>query len=110
MKEPMQSSKKSPKVLKVLLAVLALFLAGGLYFIYFVVPEKVAQTIMSKAPIHKPLSLTPKGYGLTYRDVSYTGKGVILWGGWFPGSQKRLSTVVVSHRVFTNSGQGFRWT
>ncbi len=101
----MPSSKKSSIILKSVLAVLALALAGGAYFIYFIVPEKVAQTIMAKAPLHKPLSLTPKEYGLKYEDVSTNGNGVTLSGWWLSTPKKPLGTVLLTHGVFKNREQ-----
>jgi alpha-beta hydrolase superfamily lysophospholipase len=101
----MLPSKKSSIMLKSVLAVVAIALAGGLYFIYSVVPEKVARTIMSKAPFHKPLTLTPKQYGLRYEDVSTSGNGVTLSGWWLLTPKKPLGTVLLTHGVFKNREQ-----
>ncbi len=101
----MPQTKKSSILLKLFLTILALAIAGGLYFIYFTVPEKVAQTIVAKCPIHKPLTLTPKAYGLKYEDVSAGGNGVTLSGWFLPTSKKPLGTILLTHGVFKNREQ-----
>jgi len=80
--------KKKPLWLKISLSCLVLLLAGWLAFIYAILPEKVAQSIFAKAQIHKPLSDSPKNYGLAFEDVSFkTSDGIVLsgWGRAGPG-------------------------
>ena len=91
------------------LAVLALAAAGGLYFIYAVVPPKVAQSIVAKGQVRQPLTESPKDYGVKdYRDVSFvTDDGVTLAGWWLPVKRpaKPIGTVLLTHGVFKNRQQ-----
>ncbi len=84
-------------------------LAVGLIFIYEILPAKVAQSIAAKSQIHKPLTETPKDYGLNqYKDVTFTtSDGITISGWWIPltSSKKPLGTVLLSHGVFKNREQ-----
>lgn len=89
-------------------ALVAVLLACGLYFIYGILPGKVAQTIMAKAMVHKPLAKTPKDDGYNYKDVSFTADGgVTLSGWWMPpvGKKKPVGTVILSHGFTKNREQ-----
>ncbi len=92
----------------VILLMLAL-LAGGLGFIYEILPGKVARSIAAKSLVRKALTETPKDYGLDhYEDVSFTTSDGITLSGWWipvPASQKPLGTVLLSHGVFKNREQ-----
>jgi uncharacterized protein len=88
--------------------VLALALAGGLTFIYVVLPEKVAQSIVAKAQIRKPLVQNPETYSLVSQDVSFvTEDGITLSGWWLPApsGKKPTGTALLSHGVFKNREQ-----
>jgi alpha-beta hydrolase superfamily lysophospholipase len=91
----------------IFLIVLALAVSGFLYFSYFLLPEKVAESITAKAKIRLPLTSTPKDDGFSYQDVSFaTSDGVTLSGWWISAkSHKPLGTVILSHGVFKNRGQ-----
>ncbi len=102
--------KKWPlTLLKWLALVVVILLAGGLGFIYEVLPGKVAQSIAAKSQVRQPLTETPKDYGLNhYENVSFTTPdGVTLSGWWIPvlKPQKPLGTVLFSHGVFKNRQQ-----
>jgi uncharacterized protein len=89
--------------------VLAVFLlSAALFFIYGVLPDRVAQAIVSKAAVHMPLDKTPKDDGYGYRDVSFvTDDGVTLSGWWVPpvGAKKPVGTVLLSHGFTKNRDQ-----
>jgi alpha-beta hydrolase superfamily lysophospholipase len=87
--------------------VLGLSAAGFLYFSYFFLPEKVAESISAKSKTRLALSSTPKDDGFFYQDISFTtSDGVTLSGWWMPAkSHKPLGTVILSHGVFKNRGQ-----
>jgi len=91
----------------IFLIFLVLATAGFLYFSYFLLPEKVAESITAKSKTRLPLTSTPKGDGFSYQDVSFpTSDGVTLSGWWMPAqSHKLLGTVILSHGVFKNRGQ-----
>jgi uncharacterized protein len=91
----------------IFLIVLALAVSGFLYFSYFLLPEKVAESIAAKSKIRLPLTSTPKDDGFSYQDVSFpTSDGVTLSGWWMAAkSRKPLGTVILSHGVFKNRGQ-----
>ncbi len=101
--------KKNHIILKILSAVLVVLLGAGLYFIYNVLPEKVAEGIMAKAQVRQPLTETPKDYGITnYQDITFTtSDGVTLSGWWLPvqASKKPLGTILLTHGVFKNRQQ-----
>ena len=92
-----------------LLVILTVAVAGGLYFIYAVVPQKVAQSIVAKGQVRQPLTESPKDYGVKdYEDVSFvTSDGVTLSGWWLPVKRplKPLGTVLLTHGVFKNRQQ-----
>ena len=93
---------------KLLWIVAALVLAEGVYFIYGVVPSKVAQSIMEKTQVQKPLTKTPADDGFKFKDVTFLAEGGITLKGWFlppAGKKKLLGTVVLSHGVFKNREQ-----
>src|SRR5271170_2774714 len=101
-------NKKGGSFLKWALSVLALVLAGGLIFIYGVLPGQVAKTIIGKAQQHKPLTKTPKDDGYDYKDVIFTADGgVTLSGWWMPpvGKKKPFGTVLLSHGFTKNREQ-----
>lgn len=105
---PTPSKKSNRLVLTAVLLLLALLSAGGLYFIYAVVPQKVAQSIVAKAQVRQPLTESPKDYGVKdYEDVSFlTDDGVTLSGWWLPvGHAKPLGSVILTHGVFKNRQQ-----
>jgi alpha-beta hydrolase superfamily lysophospholipase len=87
--------------------VLGLSAAGFLYFSYFFLPEKVAESISAKSKTRLALSSTPKDDGFFYQDISFTtSDGVTLSGWWMPAkSHKPMGTVILSHGVFKNRGQ-----
>jgi uncharacterized protein len=86
---------------------LGLAATGFLYFSYFFLPEKVAESIQAKSKIRLPLHSTPQNDGFSYKDVFFpTSDGVTLSGWWMPAkSHKPLGTVILSHGVFKNRGQ-----
>lgn len=90
-------------------AILAvLLLAAGLFVIYGFLPGQVAQGIVSKASVHKPLDKTPRDDGYGYKDVSFvTDDGVTLAGWWMapPAHKKVLGTVLLSHGFTKNRDQ-----
>ncbi len=95
-------------LLKTLGVLGALLLAGGLYFIYGVLPQKVAIGIAAKARIRQPLTQTPKEDGFAYSDVAFpTADGVTLSGWWMPAAFKGkvLGTILLSHGAFHNREQ-----
>lgn len=99
--------KKKTPWLKITCAVFLLLVAGGLYFLYRVLPEKVAQGIVSKAQVRQPLTETPADYGIkAYQDVIFpTSDGVTLSGWWLPVKGKPTGTVLLTHGVFRNRQQ-----
>ncbi len=103
------NKKKSRPILWAAIAVVAVLWAGGLYVIYQVLPEKVAEGIVAQAQVRKPTTETPKDYGITgYQDVSFlTSDGVTLSGWWLPqkAPKKPLGTILLSHGVFRNRQQ-----
>jgi alpha-beta hydrolase superfamily lysophospholipase len=87
-----------------------ILLGGGLFFVYQVLPGKVAQALFTRSQTHKPLTQTPKEYDLDcyYEDVSFkTADGVTLSGWWIPArkAKKPLGTILLSHGVFKNREQ-----
>ncbi len=98
---------KKNSILKLVGALLALALLGGLFFIYGILPGKVAQSIVAKGQVHKPLDRSPKDDGFRYQDVSFmTEDKVAISGWWMPSqSKKALGTVLLSHGVFKNRVQ-----
>jgi fermentation-respiration switch protein FrsA (DUF1100 family) len=93
-------------------AVLAavILLAGGLVFIYEILPGKVAQALFARSQVRKPLTETPKEFNLDnyYEDVTFnTADGVTLSGWWIPTPKlkKPLGTILLSHGVFKNREQ-----
>ncbi len=100
---------KKNLLLKILSGLLFLFLAGGLYFVYGILPEKVAQSLVAKAKIHKPLTLDPGKYGLSYQAVATASDGVTLSGWWLPAdkTKKPLGTILLTHGAFKNREQVF---
>lgn len=103
------TKKKSRLILKIFSAALVVLLASGLYVIYNVLPEKVAEGIVTKAQVRQPLTETPADYGIKgYKDVSFTtSDGVTLSGWWLPGksSTKPMGTFLLTHGVFKNRQQ-----
>lgn len=101
--------KKSHLLFWIALAVVAILAASGLYFIYYVLPEKVAEGIVAKAQVRCPLTETPKDYDIPgYQNVSFTtSNGVTLSGWWIPikAPKKVLGTIILSHGVFKNRQQ-----
>lgn len=104
---PTNNSRPKGLLPKILLGVLALLLAGGLFFIYNVLPQKVAQGIVDKAQVRCPVTESPKDYGIPgYQDVTFTtSDGVSLVGWWLPVKGKPLGTVILAHGVFKNRQQ-----
>jgi uncharacterized protein len=103
-----EKNKNGGWILKALSVLLAAAVAGGFYFIYSILPEKVAQGIDAKAQVRQPLTRTPKDDGFAYKDVGFTAAdGVTLSGWWMPpaGGQKALGTVLLSHGIFKNREQ-----
>ncbi len=107
--KPINSKNKSRPILWAAWTALAALLAGGLYVVYQVLPEKVAQGIVAQAQVRKPITETPKDYGIPgYQDVSFvTSDGVTLSGWWMPlpARKKNLGTILFSHGVFKNRQQ-----
>ena len=95
------------KFIKWSLLSLAILLAGGLVFIYGILPGKVAQGILVKAQVRKPLDRSPKDDGFKYQDVSFMTPDSVSISGWWmvPASKKILGTVLLSHGVFKNRDQ-----
>ncbi|HVZ79273.1 MAG TPA: alpha/beta hydrolase [bacterium] len=91
------------------LAVLVLAVLGGLYFIYGVLPGKVAQSIAAKAKVKKPVTETPAVYGMShYEAVTIrTPDGIPLAAWWIPAEKKKdvLATVLLTHGAFKNREQ-----
>jgi uncharacterized protein len=83
--------------------------AGGfVYFSYFLLPEQVAESIVTKAKTRLVIHWTPKDDGFSYQDIFFsTSDGVTLSGWWIaaPKSHKPLGTVILSHGVFKNREQ-----
>ena len=98
---------KNNHILGPALGAVALLIAGGLYFIYGILPAKVAQSIYAKAQVHKPLTENPRQqYGLTYQDVTFKDKdGVLLSGWWLPSARKGKGTVILTHGFTKNREQ-----
>jgi uncharacterized protein len=105
----MKTNHSAFSYLKWLALVMVLLLAGGLGFVYEVLPGKVAQSIVAKSQVHQPITETPKDYGLNhYEDVSFTTSDGITLSGWWipiPKSRKTLGTILLSHGVFKNRQQ-----
>jgi alpha-beta hydrolase superfamily lysophospholipase len=85
---------------------------GGLFFIYEVLPGKVAQSIMEKAKVRKPITQTPADFGMpNYESVTFkTSEGIPLAGWWIPVDKKTkkkdvLATVLMTHGAFKNREQ-----
>ncbi len=105
-----QSNKNSHLILKLVLGLLILLLTGGLFFIYSILPEKVAKSIVDRAKVHKPLELVPEKYGIKHEDVSAQGDGITLSGWWLPADakdKKIKGTVLLTHGAFKNREQVF---
>ncbi|HVM31728.1 MAG TPA: alpha/beta fold hydrolase [bacterium] len=105
-------NKKSPakKVPwgKISAGVLGLVLAGFLVFVYGILPAKVAQGLVARSQVKKPLTLTPQTDGFKYQDAAFTASdGVRLKGWWLPSAKagKPQGTVILSHGVFKNREQ-----
>ena len=105
-------AKKNPLKIRWLWVVLAAFLAltaGGLFFIYGILPGKVAQSILAKAQVRKPITQTPADYGMAhYEAVTFkTPEGIPLVGWWIPVEKKTetLATVLLTHGIFKNREQ-----
>ena len=103
------ASKKNNLVLKIALALVVLLLGAGLYFIYAVLPAKVAQGIFLKSQTRLALTETPKDYGVkNYQDVTFmTSEGITLSGWWLPleKHEKPSGTILLTHGVFKNRQQ-----
>lgn len=103
-----EKPKAADLFLRIILGIFGLLLVGGFYFTYVALPQKVAQGIMEKGKTRKPLTQSPKDYGLPYQDVSFiTADGVSLSGWWLPApsGKKPLGTILLSHGVFKNREQ-----
>jgi alpha-beta hydrolase superfamily lysophospholipase len=103
-----RSDKSIPLWGKGLLAALALFLAGALYFAYGVLPARVAASIVEKAAVRKPLTRSPTEVGLRYQEVSFASADGVPLSGWLietPKGKGPLGMVVLSHGVFKNREQ-----
>lgn len=93
---------------RILLSALAVLVAGFLYFVYGILPGKVAASITEKAKVRKPILGSPKDRGLSYRKVSFPSADGVELAGWSvppPSGKKPLGTVVLSHGVFKNREQ-----
>ena len=107
MEEP--KNQKMSLFLKLFFVFIFLVLAVGTVFVYYVVPDKVAQSIAVMTKIHKPLTQNPKDYGLeNFKDISFTtDDGVVISGWWVPvpAKKKTLGTVLLTHGVAKNREQ-----
>jgi len=103
---PTKAGKKGT-LLKILLGILAALLAGGVFFVYEILPQKVAQGLVARSQVREPLTESPKDYGIPgYQDVTFTDSdGVTLSGWWLPVKGKPQGTVILTHGVFKNRQQ-----
>ena len=100
---------KKKLLLKIFLGVLTAIFLTGLYFIYGILPGKVAESIAARAKIHKPLTFDPGKFGLSFKSVATVSDGVTLSGWWLPAAQnkKTRGTVLLTHGAFKNREQVF---
>src|SRR5258708_34730567 len=101
----MPSRNLAPRIIGMLSLLLT---AGFLYFVYLYLPQKVAESIVEKSKIHKPLTTTPRAAEFAYQDVSFkTQDGVSISGWWLPPdrNKKPLGTILMSHGIFKNREQ-----
>lgn len=89
-----------------------LVVLGGAYFIYDVLPGNIAQSIVEKAKVHKPITQTPADFGLAdFEPVTFkTPDGISLAAWWIPADKKIkkkdvLATVLLTHGLFKNREQ-----
>jgi uncharacterized protein len=104
----MNRKNRTPLFLKVALGILTVLMVGFLYFVYGILPGKVAASIVEKAKVRKPIVGSPRERGLSYRKVSFRSSDGIELVGWsIPPTfgKKPLGTVVLSHGVFKNREQ-----
>jgi alpha-beta hydrolase superfamily lysophospholipase len=106
---PKTEKKKNYVLLKTALGLLIALIVSGLYVLYNILPQKVAEGIVAKAQVRQPLTETPKDYGVIgYQDVSFTEpNGVTISGWWLPvkSPQKSAGTILLTHGVFKNRQQ-----
>ena len=105
----MPTAHEKNLILKIFLTVFLLLSAGVFYFIYAVLPGKVAESIAARAKIHKPLTFDPGKFGLSFKSVATVSDGVTLSGWWLPAAQnkKTRGTVLLTHGAFKNREQVF---
>jgi len=100
-------AKRFPTSWVWVLSFLILFLAGGLYFIYGYLPEKIAASIFDRSKTRQPLKWNPQEDAFHYEDVTFkTNEGIALSGWWMPSKTKKpLGTVLLTHGIFKNREQ-----
>jgi alpha-beta hydrolase superfamily lysophospholipase len=94
------------------LGALALMVLGGIFYIYGVLPGKIAQSIVAKVKVRKPITQTPADYGMPdYESVTFkTPDGIPLAAWWIPADKKVkkqdvLATILLTHGLFKNREQ-----
>ncbi len=104
----MEKTNKGLKTILVIgLILLALVVAGFSYFVYVLLPGKIAASIVAKSKIRLAIHWTPKDDGFAYKDVSFkTPEDIVISGWWMPPKvHKPLGTILLSHGIFKNRGQ-----
>lgn len=102
-----RTNKRFKVVLFLGLGFLVLVSAVFYYFVYVLLPGKIASSIVDKSKIRLAIHWTPQDDGFKYRDVTFkTGDGIVISGWWMPGKSRKISgTVLLSHGIFKNRGQ-----
>ncbi len=114
----MTLSKKNEKALKGkssglsgwvwgLVLFLALVLSAAFFFIYQVMPGKVAESLVKATQNQRLPQVLPSQYGLKYENVEFkTSDGISLKGWWIPSSlHNPKGTVILTHGAFHNRDQ-----
>ena len=96
-----------PKWLALLLVSVFVLLGAAVFFIYGVIPGKVAEGLVKAGQNRHAPQENPGKYGLKYENVEFkTSDGVTLKGWWIPATvHKPLGTVLLTHGVFHNRDQ-----
>ncbi len=91
---------------------LAAFVGASLLAIHFLLPGKVAQSLIDRGKTPKPLQERPADLGLPFEDVRFkTSDGLILRSWWIPPSKAQMKkrpvqgTVLLTHGVYQNRSQ-----
>ena len=107
-----KTNPRSSRWAGLLLGALALIVFGGVFYIYGVLPGKIAESILAKAKVRKPITQTPADYGMpNYESVTFkTSDGIALAGWWIPADKKVkkedvLATILLTHGLFKNREQ-----